>query len=678
MLGVVFVHGFRSSPGMWDPFTRLMTSDADLSHVVILRFAYTTKIAQPHPLRALPSFDTVADSLKEFLDTEAEGLERLVLVSHSQGGLVTQRFLTRMLAEGRGKDLRRIRRVVMLACPNTGSQVGLLLRRTLLRANPQERQLRPFDEQIADTRRTVLRDIVNARTVTARTCPIAFSVYAGESDAVVTPASARDAFPDAAVLPGDHLSIARPRDLSDRSYTTVKRHVLDAAGKAARAGSHGDARNAAHDEAPDGAPGRTAKAPRFPDGSAPRSATTTRPPRESGAGGTADPPGGARELHPAALPFPAPDRRHRPVPRRGLLIGSAAAVLSTGTGGALLLEERRPSSPSLPGVTPYPVHAAAPVDPPLLGHTDLVVCLAFSPDGSTLASGSWDRTIRLWKTDVPARARLLRPVLTSHEDHVEALAFAPDGRTLASGSDDTTVRLWRVGGPTTHAATGAATLLGHTDAVNAVSYAPDGRTLASGSDDTTVRLWDVGQGSSGGRLAVLPNQHGDDDVVRSVAFAPRGGLLASGSQDGAIRLWKAADPDRPERAGLPFTAHTDIVNTVAFHPRGHLLASGGNDRTVRLWDVSGPGGPRALGPPLQGHAGSVTSVAFSPDGNTLASGSYDATVRLWDVSAPAVPVAIGTALSGHSHVVFAVAFSHDGRTLASASGDRTIRLWTLT
>lgn len=671
MLGVVFVHGFRSSPRMWDPFTRLMTSDADLAHVVILRFAYATKIAQPHPLRNLPSFDTVADSLKEFFDTEAEGLECLVLVSHSQGGLVTQRFLTRMLAEGRGKDLRRIRRVVMLACPNTGSQMGLLLRRTLVRVNPQERQLRPFDEQIADTRRMVLRDIVNARTVTARTCPISFSVYAGESDGVVTAASARDAFPDAAVLPGDHFTIASPRDSSDRSYTTVKRHVLDAAGKAAC--------DAAHDEVPDDAPGGTVKTPQFPDVFAPHSSMTTRPPRELRTGSTTDPPGGARELHTAARTFPASDRRHLSVPRRSLLIGSAAAALSTGTGGALLLlEQRHPASPSVLGVTPYPVHAAAPVDPPLLGHTDLVVCLTFSPDGRTLASGSWDRTIRLWKANVPARARLLRPVLTSHEDHVEALAFAPDGRTLASGSDDTTVRLWRVAGPATHAGVSAATLLGHTDTVNAVSFAPDGRTLASGSDDTTIRLWDVGQDSSGGQLAVLPNQHGDDDVVRSVALAPRGGLLASGSQDGAVRLWKAANPVRPEPAGLPFTAHTDIVNTVAFHPGGHVLASGSNDRTVRLWDVSGPDRPRAMGPPLQGHAGTVTSVAFSPDGNTLASGSYDATVRLWDVSVPAVPVAIGTALSGHSHVVFAVAFSHDGRTLASASGDRTIRLWTLT
>jgi tetratricopeptide (TPR) repeat protein len=133
-----------------------------------------------------------------------------------------------MLAEGRGRELERIRRVVLLATPNTGSQLLLGWRRRLLRHNPQEKALRPFDEQLGDTRRTVMRDIVHATTVTERSCPIPFSVYAGESDGIVTPASARDAFPDAAALPGDHASIACPTSREHRTYTTVKRLLLDA------------------------------------------------------------------------------------------------------------------------------------------------------------------------------------------------------------------------------------------------------------------------------------------------------------------------------------------------------------------------------------------------------------------------------------------------------------------
>ncbi|MFI7415070.1 alpha/beta fold hydrolase [Streptomyces sp. NPDC049627] len=222
-LGVVLVHGFNSSSEMWEPLCRLIGSDEGLAFVGTLPFAYSTSLWTLDARRRIPGFDTIADSLKEFLDTEARPFSRLVLVSHSQGGLVVQRHLARMTAEGRGNDLARIDRVVMLACPNNGSEIALSLRRRLVRNNPQERELRPLDEQVADTQRAVLRDIVNAREVTPHTCPIPFSVYAGETDNIVTPASARGTFPDAAVLPGDHFGIARPDSHTHRTYTTLRR-----------------------------------------------------------------------------------------------------------------------------------------------------------------------------------------------------------------------------------------------------------------------------------------------------------------------------------------------------------------------------------------------------------------------------------------------------------------------
>ena len=111
-----------------------------------------------------------------------------------------------------------------------------------------------------------------------------------------------------------------------------------------------------------------------------------------------------------------------------------------------------------------------------------VASVAFSPDGATLASGSWDNTVRLWGV---ADGRLLRTLDT---DGVESVAFSPDGATLASGSVDGTVRLWRV-------ADGRLlrTLEGHTTEVGSVAFSPDGATLASGSRDGTVRLWGVGR-----------------------------------------------------------------------------------------------------------------------------------------------------------------------------------------
>jgi len=116
----------------------------------------------------------------------------------------------------------------------------------------------------------------------------------------------------------------------------------------------------------------------------------------------------------------------------------------------------------------------------LQGHTSWVMSVAFAPDGSTLASGSWDKMVRLWDAKTGAQVRVMR----GHTEGVRSVAFAPDGSTLASGSLDKTVRLWNT-------MTGALVrvLQGHTDSVISVAFALDGSTLASGSYDNTVRLW---------------------------------------------------------------------------------------------------------------------------------------------------------------------------------------------
>jgi serine/threonine protein kinase len=284
----------------------------------------------------------------------------------------------------------------------------------------------------------------------------------------------------------------------------------------------------------------------------------------------------------------------------------------------------------------------------LTGHSDYVPSITFSPDGRTLASGSHDKTIKLW--DVHSQREIA--TLTGHSDIVISVAFSPDGRTLASGSSDNTIKLWDV-----HSQREIATLTGHSELVTSVAFSPNGRTLASGSSDNTIKLWDV---HSQREIATIT---GHSEFVISVAFSPDGRMSASGSPDNTIKLWDVPS----QRQIATITGHSELVFSVAFSPDGRTLASGSSDKTIKLWDVHSQ---REIAT-ITGHSDDVISVAFSPDGRTLASGSRDKTIKLWDVHSQRE---IAT-LTGHSDIVISVAFSPDGRTLASGSSDTTIKLW---
>lgn len=238
-------------------------------------------------------------------------------------------------------------------------------------------------------------------------------------------------------------------------------------------------------------------------------------------------------------------------------------------------------------------------------HDSPINRIAWSPDNRTLASTSYDRTIKLW--DLTSKTTPPR-TLVGHSDRVISVAWAPDGRTLATGSGDNQIRLWDI---TTGKPFGEA-LLGHSRPIFGLSWSPARNVLASASTDTYVGLWDVQQ------RKLISALRGHSGGVTCVSWSPSGRLLASGSNDHTIRVWDGEDGSVKKL----YEGHAGTVTSIAWAPKGNILASASHDSTVRVWGKQNT--------TLEGHTDIVTAVSFSFDGRFLASKSMDGSVRIWD------------------------------------------------
>jgi WD40 repeat protein len=282
----------------------------------------------------------------------------------------------------------------------------------------------------------------------------------------------------------------------------------------------------------------------------------------------------------------------------------------------------------------------------LVGHRAGVLSVAWSPDGTRLATAGWDMTARVW--DAAGREVL---ALRGHTSGIQAVAWSPDGRRLATASVDGTARVWE-------ASDGheLVPLRGHVAPVLSVDWSPDGLRLVTGGLDGAVKVWDA----AGREIGSVPAH---DGVVHSVAWSPDGKWLATGGRDKAARVWEAATR-RPIRA---LEGHTGEVWSVAWSPDGTRLASASDDATVKVWDAAA--GKELL--ELKGHTSRVMSVVWSRDGTRLATGSRDGTAKVWDAATGREALAF----KGHVYAVNSVAWFPDGKGLATGSEDGTVKTW---
>ncbi|MFQ5463839.1 MAG: protein kinase, partial [Phycisphaerae bacterium] len=338
----------------------------------------------------------------------------------------------------------------------------------------------------------------------------------------------------------------------------------------------------------------------------------------------------------------------------------------------------------------------------LEGHERPPVCLTFSRDGALLASGSDDKTIRLWDMDCAAGGGkdCEAAVLIGHSDHVGGIAFSPSGNCLASASVDETIRLWdvpasirqadedrRKGTPGASGGTRIGVLTGHTQSVLSVAYDATGTRLVSGGHDQLVRIWDVnekalvcGYGAQRNWLVqkreLLESLRGHTAPINRVAFLPDGRVVSS-SDDGSCKLWAPGTEDVP---ALP--EHDTSLADVVFSPDGRFVISAGyrGDSSFIVWDV-------ARGKPVARHyftdlVGPQGLACFRSSGKTLlavATGCVyrpkeGGQVELWDIADLSGPFRI-LAVNDWIQLYTSIAVSDDGTRLAAGTVGGTAFVW---
>jgi len=334
------------------------------------------------------------------------------------------------------------------------------------------------------------------------------------------------------------------------------------------------------------------------------------------------------------------------------------------------------SPPTLPVTPPSPPKQPTAITRPLgttlytyQGHSGNINALAWSSDGTCIASASKDKTVQVW--DTVTGKNLL--TYTGLSKDVFAVAWSPEGQYLAFSSGRK-VQVWD---------TATNTLLltyeeavppvvglgyeGYSSQPTALAWSPDGKCIASGSKNATVQIW---QSTTGERIKIY---RGFSDPISDLTWSPDGKYLAI-SSGRKVQVWDAAT----HILLLTYGGHTGRLSAVTWSPDGKRLASGGNDRTVQIWQS-------ATGERIKfyrGFSDPISDLTWSPDAKYLAFSSGRG-VQLWDTALDAlvltyeeaVPRLVGLGHESYKDQLTAVAWSPDGKYIASGGESETVQVW---
>ncbi len=322
-------------------------------------------------------------------------------------------------------------------------------------------------------------------------------------------------------------------------------------------------------------------------------------------------------------------------------------------------------------------------------HTNGIYAVAWSPDGKRIASASMDQTLHVWNADGTDEPVVFR----GHGAPVRVVAWHPDGQRLFTGAMNKTMGFWNIDG------TGSVVPIdSHYGHIYAAAWSPDRERVVTGGKDGKVRVWSVDRKTE----PTLLDKH--DSPVHAVAWSPDGQHIVTGADDGAVKIWNADGSGKP----VMLTGYPAMKITVTMSPDNQRVAFGGDTQAFKIANMDGSGNPiefrtgnqifeLAFSPDRQhiasvdrngtihvwniertmktnvfrGHTEGVYGAIWSPEGDRIASVAHDNTLRIWNTRDGSIP----TIMFKYTAPFFGVAWSPDGKRVATSAQDRTIAIW---